>query len=135
MDKYLRENQISFLQKIKPFLLRSHYIPVTLNNKEDAPSNLSIRTDDRLSEIIKRLEKLEKMTRLEEQEDGFRKNKIKNRILSILQEKKRLTSSQMSEILGLSRTRCSEYFRELMFEGKVESMLVDRQKFYKLVKT
>jgi len=133
MDKRIREDQVSFLQKIKPFLLRSHYVPVTPSANESAtPSPL--RFDDKLSEIIRRLERLEKTSPREEQEDGLRKSRIKDKIVSTLQDRKKMTASQMSEILGLSRTRCSEYFRELMLEGKVEGVLIDRQKFYKLVR-
>jgi len=133
MNKQLREDQIVFLRKIKPFLLRSYHVAPSPTESREI-SQTSFRSDDKLSEIIKRLERLEKTAPIEEQDDGFRKSRIKDKVLSVLQERKRLTASQMSDVLGLSRTRCSEYFRELMIEGKVEGVLVDRQKFYKLVR-
>lgn len=132
MNKQLREDQIAFLQKIKPFLLRSHHTAAVPADRQEVL--LSFKSDDKLGEIIRRLERLEKAAPAEDQDDGFRKSRIKDKVISALQEKKRLTASQMSDVLGLSRTRCSEYFRELMIEGKVEGVLVDRQKFYKLVK-
>ncbi|MBI4894400.1 MAG: winged helix-turn-helix domain-containing protein [Candidatus Aenigmarchaeota archaeon] len=132
MNKQLREDQILFLQKIKPFLLRNHHTPTIATGRQEVL--LSFKSEDKLGEIIKRLERLEKAAPAEEQDDGFRKSRIKDKVLTALQERKRLTASQMSDVLGLSRTRCSEYFRELMIEGKVEGVLVDRQKFYKLVK-
>jgi biotin operon repressor len=135
MDRRLREDQVTFLQKIKPFLLRNHHVPTPPVQEEKlvaAEDGIGV-SSERLLEIIKRLEKLEKTVPSQE-EDGFRTAKVKDKILSVLSERKRLTASQMSDILGLSRTRCSEYFRELMLEGRVEGVLVDRQKFYKLVK-
>ena len=60
--------------------------------------------------------------------------KMKEKVVELLQQHRRLTASQMADLLHLSRTRCSEYFRELMVEGRVEGVLIDRQKYYKLVR-
>ena len=59
--------------------------------------------------------------------------KIKEQIISLLQQNKKLTSSQLSNLIGLSRTRCNEYFRELTKEGYTEGVVINRQKYYKLV--
>lgn len=133
MDRRLREEQVAFLQKIKPFLLRNHHVPDLEKLSEDKePAQPS--KDDVITELMKRLERLERSVGTNDQDAGFRKARIKDRIISILQEKKRLTASEMSEMVGLSRTRCSEYFRELMLEGRVEGVLINRQKYYKVLR-
>lgn len=66
--------------------------------------------------------------------EGVRKGRIKDRVLDLLKENKKLTSTDLAQMVGLSRTRCSEYFRELTKEGLVEGVIVNRKKFYKLIK-
>jgi predicted ArsR family transcriptional regulator len=91
--------------------------------------------DDQVLDILaERLQKIEKALVGEQAEDGIRKSKTKDEIVNMLRQHKKLTSTQLGMLLGLSRTRCNEYFRELMKDGRVEGVIVDRQKFYKLVK-
>lgn len=133
MDKRLREDQILFLQKIKPFLTRQQFVPDILRPVEQPI--LPVKGDEKITDLLRRIERLERsLTHEDRPEDGFRTAKMKEKVVSLLQQNKRLTASQMAEMLHLSRTRCSEYFRELMIEGKVEGVLVDRQKYYKLVR-
>jgi Fic family protein len=129
MSEKIKEEQIIFLQKIKP-ILSSSFLPIskvddraTVISTQDGTSNLD--------ELVKRIEKIEEM--LEIQGGGVRTGKVKEQIISLLQQNKRLTSSQLSKLVGLSRTRCSEYFRELTREGKTEGIIINRQKYYKLV--
>ena len=135
MDKKLREGQITFLQKIKPFLIRNHYIPSLPEGVEDVSTEVKA-SNEQVETLMKRIDKLERsLTSVGQmQEEGMRKSKMKDRILFLLNENKKLTANQLSELLGLSRTRCSEYFRELMIEGKVEGLIIDRQKYYKLLR-
>lgn len=124
-----REEQINFLQKIKPMFLFSQ-LPTEENEKKIVNNNQE--TSVKLDELIQRIESLEKALD-NQQEEGVRKGKIKDSIASLLQQNKRLTSSQLSKLIGLSRTRCSEYFRELTREGKTEGVIINRQKYYKFV--
>ena len=55
-----------------------------------------------------------------------------NEILNLLKEHEKLTSSQLSEMLGLSRTRCNEYFKLMERLGMVEPILMGKEKFYAL---
>ena len=55
-----------------------------------------------------------------------------NEILKLLKEHEKLTSSQLSEMLGLSRTRCNEYFKLMERLGMVEPILMGKEKFYAL---
>lgn len=139
MNVKIKEEQIGFLQKIKP-ILSSSPVPISKNEAQETV-NVTQETANftqgahviELDELIQRIEKLEKAMELQ-QEEGVRKSKVKEQIVSLLQENKKLTSSQLSTLIGLSRTRCSEYFRELMREGKTEGMIINRQKYYKLVR-
>jgi response regulator of citrate/malate metabolism len=55
-------------------------------------------------------------------------------ITSILEEHKKLTSSELSQMMGLSRTRCNEYFKIMEDLKMVEPVLSRREKYYKLKK-
>jgi response regulator of citrate/malate metabolism len=66
--------------------------------------------------------------------EGVRKKRIKELILNVLREKKRLTASQLGNLIGLSRTRCSEYLKELAREGKTEGVIIGREKYYRLAR-
>ncbi|MCK5023782.1 MAG: winged helix-turn-helix domain-containing protein, partial [Candidatus Aenigmarchaeota archaeon] len=53
-------------------------------------------------------------------------------ILELLEKHTRLTASDVSVKLNLSRTRCSEYLTELEKSGVTEGIIVSRQKIYTL---
>jgi hypothetical protein len=57
--------------------------------------------------------------------------RIKN-IISLLERHEKLTSSELSQLIGLSRTRCNEYFKLMENLDIVEPVLAGREKFYKL---
>ncbi|MEM7825673.1 MAG: winged helix-turn-helix domain-containing protein [Candidatus Aenigmatarchaeota archaeon] len=116
--KSIREEQFYFIQRVKNFLV---------------PSRQEAKPEITLEDILRRIEKIESMLQQEENE-SVRKAKIKDQIISLLEQHKRLTSSQLSKLINLSRTRCNEYFRELTAEGITEGVLIDRKKYYKLVK-
>jgi len=52
------------------------------------------------------------------------------KILGILKDHGRLSSSQLGNIMNLSRTRCNEYFRHMENLNLVESAVVGREKYY-----
>jgi len=124
-----REEQINFLDKIKLFL--SSVQPSAINTEETDTKDVRLNSSQ-VDELLKRIEKIEGMMG-ETEDEGVRKGKIKDQIVALLQQHKKLTSSQLSQLVSLSRTRCSEYFRELTKEGKTEGVIINRQKYYKLV--
>lgn len=131
MKEKIKEEQISFLQKIKPFF-SSTVIPTSKAVNRETTTSQEIPIVE-INELLHRIEKIEEMLG-SQQEEGIRKSKVKEQILSLLQQHKKLTSTQLSKLIGLSRTRCSEYFRELTREGKTEGIIINRQKYYKLVR-
>jgi Fic family protein len=100
----------------------------------------------RLREVEKRLEgvrrerihdllEYEKLTKKSgEKPESLRTLKVKSMIKSLLEEHKKLASSDLSNLLNLSRTRCNEYLVELEREGVVQGTTVRRKKFYMLKK-
>jgi response regulator of citrate/malate metabolism len=133
MGEKIKNEQLLFLQRIKPMLSSSQ---TSLAEETVQDTITTTRPSDRnqtnVDELIQRVEKIEKFLEIQDNE-GVRKGKIKEQIISLLQQNKKLTSSQLSNLLGLSRTRCNEYFRELTKEGQTEGLLINRQKYYKLV--
>ena len=54
------------------------------------------------------------------------------RITSLLQQHGKLSSSQLAQLMNLSRTRCNEYFKQMEKLGITEPILIGKEKFYKL---
>jgi Fic family protein len=69
-----------------------------------------------------------------ENSDSIRKVKVKNMIKSLLGEHGKLTSLEMSKLVNLSRTRCSEYLKDMERKGLAKGIKVRRQVYYELVK-
>lgn len=97
------------------------------------PRNLRIRNEaeeylTQLRELGFRLEEIEK--RLDEKESGVG-FKRKKQMVSILRSGKK-TSTEVGRVLGISRTRASEYLNKLEGEGIILSVRVDRKKYYSL---
>lgn len=58
--------------------------------------------------------------------------KTKEAIKLILQKYGKVTPSQLSRLIKLSRTRCNEYLKEMENEGIALSIIDSRKKFYSL---
>jgi hypothetical protein len=54
------------------------------------------------------------------------------KIIDMLKRHRKLTSSQLSQLIGLSRTRCNEYFKEMETLSIVEPVILGKEKFYAL---
>lgn len=65
-------------------------------------------------------------------DDSVRKIKMKRMIIELLTKHNRLTASDLSIKLDLSRTRCSEYLKELERSGVAKGLVISRQKFYEI---
>ena len=60
------------------------------------------------------------------------KTKKIEEITSLLKRHEKLSSSKLSQFVGLSRTRCNEYFKLMESLDLVEPVLFGKEKFYKL---
>jgi Fic family protein len=65
--------------------------------------------------------------------ESMRTLKVKSMIKSLLEEHGKLSSTDLSRLLKLSRTRCSEYLNEMVREGLLEHTTVRRKKYYTIV--
>ncbi len=54
------------------------------------------------------------------------------KIKSLLKRHEKLSSTELSQLMGLSRTRCNEYFKMMERLNVVKSVLVGKEKFYRL---
>jgi len=98
--------------------------------------------EDRINKMNTRLEEVaEKMDELMflyqsnsrgKTSPSVRKMRVKEMITMLIQLHGSLNAPQLSELLKLSRTGCSEYLREIELRGVLESELKCRKKFYKI---
>ncbi len=100
-------------------------------------SELKISDDDevlkRLDDIEEKIDNLNNLNFNKELPDGPVKVKRKKEIVNLLLKHKKLTSSQLSYLTKISRTRCNEYLKELEGSGMVNGDLIDKKKYYELV--
>lgn len=124
------------LQKEKSYLIDSRGVKRS-NMEEKIDFMLSKLTDlDKKIEGMKheRYYELSKMKKMAGQkEESIRKLKMKDMIKLLLEEHKKLTSSQLSKLINLSRNRCSEYLKEMEREGIMRGTKVRQQRFYELI--
>jgi hypothetical protein len=55
-----------------------------------------------------------------------------DKIKSLLKRHEKLSSKELSQLIGLSRTRCNEYFKIMERLNIVRPVLVGKEKFYKI---
>lgn len=95
--------------------------------------------DDIVSNIMSKVEDLSKSRSIIDVLDGRVGDKpgiVEARrietITGLLQQHGKLSSETLASHTGLSRTRCSEYFKLMEDMGIVEPVLMGREKFYRL---
>ena len=98
--------------------------------------NIRERLDDisqKLSHLHERIDGIEgKRTVSGKSEDGIKKSRIKKTIESNIREHGKLTSYDLSQILSLSRTRCSEYLNEMERAGTIKGVTFRRKRYYEM---
>ena len=67
-------------------------------------------------------------------EESTRKLKKKMEIKNALEQSQKLTAPELSRIVNLSRTRCTEYLREMESKGVVKGITLRRKRYYEVVK-
>jgi biotin operon repressor len=147
MLKFLRDRKVGKAKK-------DYFKELTIIAKEEREKILRERTKEIISEelknsgIYKRIDDISKYNKSIEKKlddlksslvplsrsksDSIRKIKMKRMIIELLNKDKRLTASDMSAKLNLSRTRCSEYLTEMERDGVAKGVVISRQKFYEL---
>jgi len=90
-------------------------------------------SEDLVNRIISELKNLfpKKPQPSEENLTIVESKRIEN-IRSLLKKHEKLSSTELSQLMGLSRTRCNEYFKKMEILGIVKPVLVGKEKYYKL---
>ncbi|HKZ45395.1 MAG TPA: winged helix-turn-helix domain-containing protein [archaeon] len=121
------------------------------NDKAESAENVIRQLDGQYAKMSLELEKLVGLkqkidkidSKLREVEDiinrgGFKlqthaiSSKTSEAIKLILQNHGELTSSQLSKLIKLSRTRCNEYMKQMEVDGELGSRIDCRKKLYKI---
>jgi len=105
---------------------------------DELKSEIKIGDDDILKKLNDIEEKLDNLNNLNFNKDsampdGPVKVKRKKEIVNLLLKHKKLTATQLSYFIKISRTRCNEYLKELEGSGMVKGDLIDKKKYYELV--
>ncbi|MBU5687894.1 MAG: winged helix-turn-helix transcriptional regulator [Candidatus Aenigmarchaeota archaeon] len=88
---------------------------------------------DRISLQLEEIKQLLEKTPLDSETTTItKKDKIKEAIKMILRKKGKMTSEELAEIVGLSRTRCNEYLKEMERNKEARAEVINRKKYYKL---
>ena len=90
----------------------------------------TIRSTQEAPEEVVDVESIKSM--LSSNEKTIVERKRMERIVDMLRRHSRLTSMQLSQLIGLSRTRCNEYFKEMETLNIVEPVILGKEKFYTL---
>lgn len=121
---------------------------IEIKNSIEAGGSVKFHENDLLMERIGELDKkIDSMKDLFQKKPVIRqdipkykatetpvKSKRKEEVMKILKENKRLTATQLSTLTGMSRTRCNEYLKELEKDGMAQGTVINKKKFYRLVK-
>ncbi|MBI2005256.1 MAG: winged helix-turn-helix transcriptional regulator [Candidatus Aenigmarchaeota archaeon] len=90
-------------------------------------------SEDIVSQIITEVKKVARPLIPHKEKITIVESKRIERIISFLQEHRMLSSSQLAHMMGLSRTRCNEYFKQMEDLGVVKGNDSGNEKFYQLV--
>jgi predicted transcriptional regulator len=89
-------------------------------------------SDDIISKIISEVKSATRPLIASQQQLTIIEQKRIEKILSILDENGKLSSSQLAEIMNLSRTRCNEYFKQMEELNLVEGIEIGKEKYYNI---
>jgi len=87
---------------------------------------------EKLSRLHERMDFVEGKKPVPAEKDGVKKARIKKVIESSLREHGKLTAYDLGQMLSLSRTRCSEYLKELERAGIVKGTTTSRKRYYEI---
>lgn len=154
MSAFLRSSDTKRKEINSLLVLKSKLNQEKINLREDFDENKANWMEQKMDDILFRLREMEKKIESVRRErihdiieyqkistspgkgkpESMRTLKVKSMIKSLLGEHKKLSSTDLSRLLKLSRTRCSEYLNELSREGVIAYTTVRRKKFYELKK-
>lgn len=122
IDFRLREMERKFEERItEKVLSESKFVQETSGS------------EDIVNQIITEVKKVARPLIPHKEKITIVESKRIERIISFLQEHRMLSSSQLAQMMGLSRTRCNEYFKQMEDIGIVKGNDTGKERFYQLV--
>ena len=133
------ENILSKIEKLQSRLLDiekkiEDRIPTRVLSEDDFKKEVQ-DSDNVVNKIISGIKNLMDTSQRTQLDDGTLtvvESKRIEKIKSLLKRHEKLSSTELSELMGLSRTRCNEYFKMMERLNLVKPTLVGREKFYGL---
>ncbi len=127
LSKIARDEREKILREKIREIITEELVNCGINKRIDDISKSLKNMDQKLENLKSSLVPLSRS-----KDDSIRKLKMKRMIIELLKKHNRLTASDLSVKLNLSRTRCSEYLTELERSGVTNGIVISRQKFYEL---
>jgi len=122
IDFRLRELERKFDERVSEKVLsESKFVQDTSENEEI------------VNKIITEVKKVARPLIPHKEKITIVESKRIERIISFLQDHRMLSSSQLAQMMGLSRTRCNEYFKQMEEIGIVKGTDAGKERFYQLV--
>ncbi|MEM7821582.1 MAG: winged helix-turn-helix domain-containing protein [Candidatus Aenigmatarchaeota archaeon] len=91
-----------------------------------------VSTEEVVEKIASKVKCIARPIIASKEELGIVETKKIQKIISILSEYGKISSSELAEILNLSRTRANEYLKKMEELGIVEGKEIGREKYYSL---
>jgi len=93
----------------------------------------TVGSEDIVNRIVTEIKKVARPLIPHKEKITIVESKRIERIISFLQDHRSLSSSQLAHMIGLSRTRCNEYFKQMEELGIVKGDDAGKERFYQLV--
>jgi biotin operon repressor len=124
-----REKKLLILKTIAK---SKHIYPKPGGAKKPDEKNKITELEKSIDELHKKIDSLSEILIGRRSSESPRKLRMKEKIISFLHRHANLSPSKLSELVGLSRTRCNEYLKELEREEIATGVLVGKKKIYRL---
>ena len=122
IDFHLRELERKFEERVSEKVLSESKFVQDTSGSEDI-----------VNRIITEVKKVSRPLIPHKEKITIVESKRIERIISFLQEHRMLSSSQLAGMMGLSRTRCNEYFKQMENLGIAKGTGAGKEMFYQLV--
>lgn len=98
-------------------------------NRKDRKSEIA-QIESQLSELTEKIDEIRE--NISNGNSSHTKLKKKKEIIYILKNEGEVTTTELSDMIDLSRTRSSEYLNEMRKEGILKAKKSGKKKYYKL---
>ncbi|MBI2542797.1 MAG: winged helix-turn-helix domain-containing protein [Candidatus Aenigmarchaeota archaeon] len=122
IDFRLRELEKKFDERVSDKVLSENRFTQEIQGSEDIVERIVTEVKKVSRPLIPHKEKI-----------SIVESRRMEKIISLLQEYKTLSSFQLAQSIGLSRTRCNEYFKQMEGMGIVKGIDSGKERFYQLV--